>query len=204
MKVTVILDVDGVLVDLATPVWRAAQAILGKNLPPPEEWMAYDFAAAMGLTSSQAIRMYNTLRKQDNLAAMATWYPGAPEFVNNLLRYGVDVCFVTKPWDGIVSWQRDRESLLRSLFPEQDVLFVAQKHRIVGQHLIDDCVDNIKHNLGRGLLFDRPWNQDAKGCTRVSGYEHALKRILFGEIDEPTEQLARGARSFEQTIAESA
>jgi 5'(3')-deoxyribonucleotidase len=189
MNVTVLLDVDGVLVDLATPVHVAAQDILTKTLPPPSEWAAYDFAKAMGLTQSQATRLYNILRKRDNLAAQALWYPGAIEFVRKLLDNGYDVCFVTKPWEGMPSWQKDRRRQLVEHFPEQEIMFTAHKRRIIGHYLIDDCVDHIVHNRGRGMLFDQPWNRgyEARGFRRICGYDHALKYILFGELHEDTE-----------------
>jgi 5'(3')-deoxyribonucleotidase len=182
-------------------VWLAAQEILDKQLPPPREWAAYDFAKAMGLTQSQATRLYNMLRKRDNLAAQIRWYPGAIEFVHSLLDCGIDVCFVTKPWDGISTWVRDRRHQLKEHFPEQDVEFTSNKHRIAGHFLLDDCVDNLRRNVMRGLLFDQPWNRgpESKGYRRVRGFEHAFKRIVFGEIDEETEVTELGCSALSVT-----
>jgi 5'(3')-deoxyribonucleotidase len=187
--VTALIDVDGVLMDLATPVWQAAQDTLSKALPPPSEWSEYDFAKAMGLTQSQATRLYNVLRKRDSLASLTQWYPGAIEFIHELLRHGYDVCFVTMPWEGISSWQKDRRRQLLDQFPEQEIMFTAYKRRVIGHYLLDDCVDHIRHNRARGMLFDQPWNRgpEARSFRRIRGYDHALKYILFGELHEDTE-----------------
>jgi 5'(3')-deoxyribonucleotidase len=196
MNVTVLLDVDGVLVDLATPVWTAAQEILDKPLPPPREWVTYDFDKAMGLSPSQATRVYNMLRKRDNLAAQAQWYPGAVEFVRKLIDHGYDVCFVTKPWAEMASWQKDREHQLKESFPQQEFMFTGHKRRIIGHFLLDDCVDHIRQDPARGLLFDRPWNRDVKGYRRVYDYEHAFKRMTYGEMNEDTEITELGCCSI--------
>lgn len=189
MKETVLLDVDGVLVDLASVVHSSSQEILQRELPPPGEWAAYDFAQAMHLTSSQAARVFTTFRQRDNLARLANFYPGAVSFVHNLLSCGYDVCFVTKPWDDITSWRKDRWRMLKDHWPEQDVLFLGEKHRVIGHHLVDDCLDQIHRNHRRGILFDRPWNRHGatRGVRRCRDYRHVIQRIAYGEIDEDTE-----------------
>jgi len=179
MRSIVLCDVDGVIVDLATEVHREAEELFCRRMPPPETWHQYDFGDAMGLTPREMSQLLAILRGQDDLARIAHFYPGATAFIRRIQQFGHEVVFVTKEWEGMPSWRVHRREMLRNEFGGVSVLFLEEKHRIIGDVLVDDLVANVQRNGARGLLFDRPWNRDetADGLVRVRGYEDTINQI---------------------------
>ena len=170
---TIALDVDGVLVDCTVAIHDFAQTLLQRPLPEPESWQHFDFSDAMQL--NQAERMYfNAQIVRSSIPEKFTWYPGAVDFVVELRRH-FDVFFLTAPWPGFSAWVPAREKMLKSEFPDVDIVFSHAKTRCRFDVLLDDKVENVVAAQHRGVLFSRPWNNLSTLENRVSSYEEFIQ-----------------------------
>jgi 5'(3')-deoxyribonucleotidase len=174
---TILIDVDGVLADCATPVHTAAERIVGRRLPTPDVWYHFSFGPSLGLTKQEDDYLHLTLRKEDNIGWKIDFYDGACEFVAKLGR-DFDLAFVTTHWMGMGSWVPARDNLLRNYFPDIAVVYCKEKWRVQGDWLIDDRAETIAENKERGILFSQPWNRKAdKTFLRARSYEEVLEIV---------------------------
>jgi 5'(3')-deoxyribonucleotidase len=171
MKKVLLLDVDGVIADCSSPVHSFAENLLGRPLPDPASWTAWDHAEAMDLNKDEA-RAFHIGIRYSGIANEITFYPGAREIVHELAR-AFDLVFVTAEWKGMDSWVPARQRLLEPF--SCDVIFTHAKHRVKGDILIDDRRENVEHedNKSRSFLFDRSYNR-ASTQKRI----FSLKEIL--------------------------
>lgn len=169
MTRTLLLDVDGVLADCSTTVHSFAQTLLGRKLPPPSSWTAWDHAEAMGLSEYEALQFERNIR-QSNMAYDIPFYEGAEEVVHEL-KAAFDLVFVTAEWKHMAAWVPARQRLLAPF--NCDVIYTHAKHRVKGEILVDDRIENVESNKERALLFDRGWNR-ASTHQRI----FSLKEIL--------------------------
>lgn len=174
---TVLLDVDGVIADCMTPVHRAAEGILGRPLPRPDQWEHFEFKDALQLDSREDELLHQALLSDDRVGREILLYPGAYKFVKTLSRHA-DVVFVTSHWRRMPHWVPARDALLENCFPGLDIVYTHSKTRVLGDVLVDDKPKNILENRHRGLLFSRPWNRHAVGLKRVESYEQILEMLV--------------------------
>lgn len=156
---TILLDCDGVVLDLANTLHRFVQRLLTRKVPPPTSWQTYDFREAMKLTKSEWEFVVKTLERKDKLGHLVPWYPGAQSFVE-YLGYNHRVVFATAPWRGLNHWVEARLNLLNHYLGRRAYSYVVtdNKDLITGEWLIDDKWENIAAMPERGILFVRPWN----------------------------------------------
>lgn len=156
---TVLLDCDGVVFDLATPVYKFARKLLGRKLPRPETWDTYEFAAAMKLTRNEREYLERQFTRTNNIGWKVGLYPGAASFIEHL-GANHQVVFVTAPWQGLEHWVEARMSLLNIYLSRSKFRVVLTEHKelVKGDWLVDDHFKNIAANRERGILFQRPWN----------------------------------------------
>lgn len=177
---TILLDVDGVLADCNKAVYRAARRMFTRKLPHYSTWDKYAFEDSMGLTKSEKEYFYKTMAKKDNVGYNIEWYPGAQSFIEHL-GFGHKVVFVTAPWRGLDHWVEARYALLDPYLGRRNysVVFTHSKELVMGDWLLDDKWENIEPNLGRGILFERPWNEKQKKLAEYTckDYTGALKII---------------------------
>jgi 5'(3')-deoxyribonucleotidase len=171
------LDCDGVLLDCASAVHKAAERILRQQLPAPDYWHSYSFEEAMLLSDEQATRFFEQVAREDSLCWRIHFYPGAKAFVSALREQGHEVYFLTAPWKGMRSWVTAREELLHGAFPDLDVVFTHAKQRATFDLLIDDRLTTVASMPNRAWLFHRSWNVPMRGSalTVVRGYEECLE-----------------------------
>ena len=173
---TLLLDVDGVIADVATPVYKVAESICARPLPPPDQWQHHVFHLAMDLSSTEFELFDRAMRFDDDIGWKIDLYPGAEDFVKEVSK-SYDVCFVTAQWKRMNHWVVSRENLLSEYFPDIDVIFTHQKFRVRGDILVDDQPDHVVSVQSRGVLFDRPWNRNFKAERRALDYEHLLSML---------------------------
>ncbi len=170
---TILLDIDDVLADCSPVVHKFTEQLFDRELPGPEHWASYEFAEGMGLSGTES-EMFEEVCKRASFPWHIGLNHGAKEFVEDLIDARFDVCFVTKPWAGLVCWVPAREKLLADNFPGIDVVYTGAKERVQGDILMDDSPHNIRKNLARAIIFDKPWNHGIHGAPRVHSYSEAF------------------------------
>lgn len=176
-KVRIALDCDGVLANLADPVHEAAERILERKLPTPGQWTSYDFDEAMGLSFTENNYLLDFLEIEDDLGFKVDLYPGAEQFVIDLMAAGHDVFFCTTPWAGIRSWVWSRTNLLVDYFGPCDIVFANNKSRVSCDLIVDDKPETLQQFGPRAIAFSQTWNQGLPGIRRAFSYEHCLQLI---------------------------
>lgn len=157
---TVLVDLDGVVLNLAAEVHRFAQRRLSRSLPPPESWRPYNFSEAMGLSRSNWEFLQDSMRRSNKLGYLRQFYPQAQAFIEHLAG-SHRVVFVTTPWRGLPHWVESTYSLLDHYLNRRNfsIVFTADKHLVAGDWLVDDKWENLEKTPDRGILFSRPWNE---------------------------------------------
>lgn len=182
----ILLDADGVLCDLVTPLVEEANALVNKTmfkamgeiLPDadtrlligskpitPDDVKDYDIAKAFpGLTPAQ---FYAPLYRQGFCRSLKP-YPGAVEAVRRLQELGEVYC-VTKPTKSPY-WMAEREEWLQAVcgIPADHVIFCHRKEMIRGHIMVDDNPDFLlpwwraadDEYAVQALLWDRSYNQE--------------------------------------------
>lgn len=109
---------------------------------------------------------------------------GAKGGIAILRALGHEVVFVTKPVGHSLSCVAEKQSWVDKHFPDigsDNMVFTGQKHRVIGDVLVDDLPTNLEHFMGCRILLDQPWNQ---GCNpaeikaiRLLGWESIVAHI---------------------------
>lgn len=174
---TILVDVDGVIADIATPVYKLARKLTGRKLPKPETWNTYDFADALKLTRNEREYFAREVRRQNNLGWRVEFLPNAHNFLEHLAM-GHEVVFVTAPWIGLEHWVEARMSLLETYLGRKkfSIVFTKDKHLVKGDWLIDDHYENIAKNHERGIMLKRPWNE--RFCAQAQWVAEDYKAIV--------------------------
>lgn len=157
-KKTLLLDVDGCIADCSSPVHSFAQNLLGRELPLPSTWAAWDHVEAMGLNPEEA-ELFHTSIKRSYVADFIDLYEGADASVRRLIE-AFDLVFVTAQWRQYDAWVPARERLLEPF--GRPVIFTHEKWRVQGQILCDDNPDNLVRGDFCPILFDATHNQSSE------------------------------------------
>jgi 5'(3')-deoxyribonucleotidase len=181
----ILIDCDGVLADIATPLVNEANRMVEKmwrdptvdglqvrgsyvhsvtrpETIRPEDLIDYDISKAFpGLRSS---KVYEPLARQGFCRSLRP-YPGAAAAVKRLQELGEVYC-VTKPARSPY-WHWEREEWLQMLMgiPRDRVIFAANKSLITGHFFIDDNQEHVwdwMTERGDGYA-DHPWEYFATG-----------------------------------------
>jgi 5'(3')-deoxyribonucleotidase len=160
-KLTIAVDVDGVIQNCNKYVRETAERVLVRRMPEVADHGHFDFDKAMNLTQFEWIAVETEVKRSTPTLDME-WLPGAVEFVRDLFKAQHDVFFLTSHWRDCPRWVMDREARLQSKFGPVDVVFAHNKMRCSFDYLIDDKIQNIEKAGAAGLLFDQPWNRAAK------------------------------------------
>jgi 5'(3')-deoxyribonucleotidase len=177
---TILLDVDGVLADCATPVYNVARRVIGERVPQPKYWHDFEFDVSMGLSAYERDRLYGTIHNEDALGWHVQPYPGAQDFVEELLGLEYDVVAVTAHWTlgGVLPcWVPARCELITECFFDIPVVFTHHKGRVQGDFLVDDGPHNLGKTPSRGILFDQPWNRKTDFWRRARTYQQVLEMV---------------------------
>lgn len=172
----ILIDVDGVLADLAGAVC-AELAAQGRQVRP-EQFTTYDMGTVVSRTD------LDFMFSREGFCASLDWYPGARAFLACLQDVG-DVVAVTKPFHGGKTWAHERTEWLQPYLPA--VISTAHKKYVAGDVLVEDseanCYTWLEANTsGRAVLIDRPWNRAAEfhpRLRRAKGWAEALRAVRF-------------------------
>lgn len=151
---TVLLDCDEVLCDFS------AEAIAWANHPSCtfDSIHTWDVLEAWGLQHRQEEldAHFAVAGTCEGLDVM----PGAVEFVDRL-RQSFDVHVVTSPYGAVPTWTYERTNWLKKHFGfrSRDIFFCKQKHRVHGDALVDDRLENLVPLKHLRILLEKPWNR---------------------------------------------
>lgn len=186
-KNTVLVDVDGVLLDFVTPVLNYANA---RSAAPPrtvEDITRFNFFDLWPPAIERSIQTHL-------LADAVTWaaqrpYANALRGIQDLRSMGYDIVACTSPWLGVWvdaddklhysdpgtpgavmyrpdNWDSIRRDLLQEYFAidPSHVLSCKLKYLVRGTALVDDKWEHIDtwaqaNPSGTGVLLDHPWNR---------------------------------------------
>jgi 5'(3')-deoxyribonucleotidase len=175
---TILLDCDGVVLDLASTLHKFVQRMLSRKVPPPTSWKTYDFQDAMELTKSEWQFVHKMIERKDRLGYLVGYYPQAQAFIEHL-SFTSKVVFVTSPWRGLDHWVEARLGLLDTYLSRRNfsIVFTADKDVVSGAWLVDDKWDHLENIPERGILFARPWNE------KYEPWAHYVARDYAGVIE---------------------
>lgn len=183
---TILLDCDGVVLNLAATLHKFVQRMLARKVPPPESWKSYDFREAMELTRSEWEFITKMLARKDRIGYQIPYYPQAQSFIEHL-GFENKVVFTTSPWRGLDHWVEARYGVLDHFLGRRNysIVLTHDKHLISGDWLIDDKWENMEKTPERGILFLRPWNAKLSNFAAfiASNYTDVLA-ILDGRVDD--------------------
>jgi len=183
---TILLDCDGVILNLAGTLHRTVQKLLSRRVPPPESWKSYEFKDAMELTRSEWEFATKTLVRRNKLGHLIQYYPQAQSFIEHL-GFEHRVVFTTAPWRGLEHWVEARYSLLDHFLNRRNyrIVFTHDKDLIQGDWLIDDKWENMEKTPERGILYLQPWNMKFENFAAfvARNYQDVLA-IVEGQVDD--------------------
>lgn len=177
-RLTVLLDVCDVVIDLKTAVIREA----GLHLEPANctQWDIFNLigqdecARVMALFDDPAF----WCRLQP--------VPGALEGIEGLRGQGYRVHFLTSPWWSCENWEGIRRDWLAERFPwfhrAHDMTVTSEKFRFDGDILVDDRPKHVKlwqakHPMGQAWAFDTQFNQFFRWPRRCTWCPTGFKEV---------------------------
>lgn len=202
-KPIILLDIDGVVIDWIGGALKVVEDVAGKTLTADDitEWDIFE-QHSLSEYADECYRRYNapgfTLGLQPYAEAK-----GGVEWLKSI----ADIVVVTSPtWNKRIADAEDDEDALAQALDESTTCFISEraynlkkhfglkrnqlvftpaKHRVDGDFLIDDKVENVaewvKEQGGRGgLLWTRPWNATTnlpQGTTRVSSWSAVAQAV---------------------------
>jgi 5'(3')-deoxyribonucleotidase len=162
MRPKIAVDIDGVLADIHTAVFRR----LGLNLRA-EDIRVWDFFEELGLERRVFWDAYRELWSRD-YRSIPLIEESAPQTIAALReRYVVDIvsCRPTDTWAGTAEWLRWRGigyDDLRLLPPKAEKTELREYI-----FFVDDNPNMALRDRGRVIIYDRPWNRGIEGVRRI-------------------------------------
>ena len=150
-RLRVLVDCDGVIVDLVVAWVAAIRVATGLNILEGWRPSTWDIAKELGLSKKQDEAVHDLMR-QPGMAAHLPAFSGAINAVKSIAETE-DVLFVTTPVPGSKTWCGDRIDWLQREFGEElaeRYVFCDSKFVVYGDILIDDKPENCKD-------FQRAW-----------------------------------------------
>ena len=171
MRMSIILDVDDVLMPFNAPLVQKLQA--EKQFYPPLS--VNDISDWHSSKHPELNERFKFLNKEFFLNQKP--YTGAQDFVKAVSKY-CDIFVHTAVYPEYVP---ERFSRIRELFPEikpEHILFGTRKDLSRATFMLDDSVDNVlASNVDVPILMRRPWNQNLTGLIAANTYEDVLTII---------------------------
>lgn len=169
------MDVDGVVADTANYVFDA----LDISQEERKKFKKWEFFADMDEADEKRGR---ELLKDPYFWETIPVMKGAKKGIEQLMRRGHRITWLTAPYKSCVEWTPVRIRWLRMHFGDIGPILVRKdKENVDGDVLIDDKPDNIRkwsdaHPLGHAILFQTPFNKDFMWYPRVTW--SSMPRVL--------------------------
>lgn len=184
-KPRLILDVDGVLADFATPALEFLNMIgKPKRYDQVSQWDIFE--------GNKEVENYfkETLASKPGYCYGLKPLPNACNFVA-AAKEKYEIAIVTTPYD-VPYWLNERTAWIVDKFglPRSSITFTHKKQHVNGDVMIEDNIDNLVNwyscdpSRRLPLIMDHPWNRESDTFVhRVSGFGCISKKLE--EFDLP-------------------
>lgn len=176
----ILSDLDGVCANFVDPVLAMYNNDYNDNLTAKDITQHGMHECVKPECGRSIFKYFHTRGLFSNLPLIE----GAKAGITLLRDFGHEVVFVTKPVGHSLSCVAEKQSWVDKHFPEigsDNMVFTGQKHRVIGNCLIDDLASNHQYFQGTRILFDQPWNQeidvDIDIDYRAWSWEHIVDYI---------------------------
>ncbi len=156
----VILDADGVVFEWMPHILRS----VGSSI----DWASVRTYDVLGLLDNWKAQQARTLLAEPSWWSQVPLIYGAQQGVQALRSAGHSILWATSPWIDCYGWESVRRARLMKEFESNhdEIMMGAPKHRIMGDILIEDNVENAvrwaaRNENGLPLLFIQPYNEGA-------------------------------------------
>lgn len=163
----ILIDVDGVVADLVTPVLERINKETNASIQYDDISSFYFLDTKHRILTKDQSEVARRAFSEPGLVESLSIIPGAQEGVQALREHNHEIIWVTSPWKDSKSWCYERTRWLAQNFDanSDDVIFCSKKERIPGNVFIDDRSKSVeewqkKNYSGVALLYDQPWNQE--------------------------------------------
>lgn len=160
----ILLDMDGVVVDLMTPWLEERHRLYGGEKYRIEQITAYDWTNELGIDKEQA---YAIICRPNFYSGLKP-FPGAIEGVKALCGFS-EVVICTSPVNSLTCAGEKTEWVKWHLPWVRSIVITETKDLIKGDVMIDDRPENLAGFEGIRILFDRPWNRSEESLECLSG-----------------------------------
>lgn len=106
--------------------------------------------------------------------------PAAVTAIERWIRQGHQVYLCTAShFNDMLGYKikRTLEPFNPELINERNIIIAQDKSAIMGDAMIDDCVDNLYHFNGARICYAQPWNQNFNGSLRFSDWDKINEAI---------------------------
>lgn len=117
--------------------------------------------------------------------------PAAVTAIERWVRQGHQVYLCTAShFNNMLGYKikRTLEPFNPELINERNIIIAQDKSVIMGDAMVDDCVDNLVNFKGARICFAQPWNKDYGGSLRFSDWNkineaiNAIQTIYFERV----------------------
>lgn len=174
-KPVVLMDLDGVVIDLEPKWFSIYNERWGDNLDPRgnREW---DLLKVVKPESGRDI--YNIL-DMDGFFRDLPAYEGALDGLKTLTRF-TDVVVLTSALDN-PNAAKDKLLWIREYAPfikKGNVIITPRKDLVHGDIMVDDSPNNLKKTLAKHkIVYDHPYNRKVKDAERVHNWDELIEAI---------------------------
>lgn len=172
-----LIDVDGVCCDFIGGALATIERVTGR--PPPADVLE-DWDMFRSYEGEEKKAIYAAFEEKDWCYSLEV-LPGAYDGIRRLQLMGVDVYFVTAPWNSR-HWAYERTAWLQMHFGvnRNQVIHTNAKHVCVGDVFVDDKYEHIldwkeHHPAGVPILWSAPYNVRQNYEIRTNSWEFVLE-----------------------------
>lgn len=174
-KPVVLMDLDGVVVDLEPKWFSVYNAEWDDNLDPKAN-RVWDLLKVVKPESGRAI--YDILDRDGFFRDLPT-YPGAMRGLGELARH-TDIVVLTSALDN-PNAARDKLLWIREFLPfikKGNVIITPRKDLVHGDIMVDDSPNNLKKTLAKHkIVYDHPYNRMVKDAERVYNWTELTEAV---------------------------
>lgn len=186
-----LIDVDGVVANMTTPVLDAVNKEFDKNYKKEDITNFYFMKAGTGILEPKECDFCVELLNQEYFAENLPLIGDSVESIYKILSKGHTVKWLTTAWPFSRTWKYDRDEWLNFHFTgngADKAIYANDKSPVQGDVFIDDKVENIiawsSNNRGLSLIMNQPWNQNIKETKRIRRFDWSMIDDLLERLEK--------------------